>query len=251
MAMQSMVNGLKVLETLASLQPVGVSSLARQLHLPKSTVQRCLVTLEEAGWIQSSNEGETRWSLTTKALTVGRRASPDLSLREAALPVMNDLAAITNETVYLAVREGNGSVLVERIDSTQPVRTYLPLGTRAPLHGPSTGKAILAYLPPEEIEAVLAAGLERYTDRTLSDPRRLRRELDVIRAKGYAVNKGEWREDVAGVGAAVLSARRLPVAAVSISLPVTRLRPGDIPTLGAQVVAGVKLIEKHLHSDTV
>lgn len=251
MKMQSMVNGLRILEALATHQPIGVSELSRELLMPKSTVQRCLVALDEAGWIQPMSSGESRWILTTRALTVGRQASPELGMREAALPVMLELAQETNETVYLAVREGNGSVLVERIDSTQPVRTYLPLGTRAPLHGPSTGKAILAHLSPEEVDEVLASKLERYTERTVADPRRLRRELVTIRARGYAVNKGGWRADVAGIGAAVLSTRGVPLAAISISLPLTRLRVGDIPILGARLVAAVKVVETHLHGDTV
>ncbi|MGH9062045.1 MAG: IclR family transcriptional regulator [Acidimicrobiales bacterium] len=246
-----MVNGLKVLEALASQQPIGVSRLARELGMPKSTVQRCLLTLEDAGWIQAWAEGETRWTLTTKALTIGRRASPELGLREAALPVMHDLSQQTDETVYLTVREGYGSVLVERLDSTQAVRTYLPLGTRGPLHGPSTGKAILAHLGPTELDDVLARGLERYTERTLCQPARLRKELEKIRADGYAVNIGEWRKDVAGIGAPVFNANGTPIAAISISLPVTSLRTGDVPALGAQLVAAVRLVEKHLHGSTV
>lgn len=246
--MQSMRNGLRVLEVLAVRQPAGVSSLARELDLPKSTVQRCLLTLEEAGWIQPASEGDTRWMLTSRALAVGRHVSPELGLREAALPHMHTLAEQTGETVYLAVREGYSTVLVERLDSTQALRTYLPLGAPGPLHGPSTGKAILAALPDAEIDAYLDRGIERYTKSTKT-PSALRRDVKQIRETGYAVNMGEWRHEVAGIGAAIRSRLGHPVAAISISLPMVRLALHDVPAVGARIVEAVHSVEQQLDGD--
>src|SRR5690606_38322126 len=116
-------------------QPVGVSELARLLGVPKSTVQRALMTLAEAGWISGSGNETTKWRLTTKVLRIAGRAGGESGLRVTALAVMEELHAATEESIHLTVPEGDHVVRIDRIDSTRPVRTYLPLGLVAPLHG--------------------------------------------------------------------------------------------------------------------
>ncbi|WP_043618849.1 IclR family transcriptional regulator [Nonomuraea candida] len=211
--MQNVINALRVLEEVAARQPIGVGELARALGLPKSTVQRSLVTLHEAGWIRPGGE-VTRWQVTSKALRLARRT--ELGLRDAAVPVMEELRQRTGETIHLMVPEGDAVVLIERLETDKPLRIVLPLGTRLPLHASANGKAVLAHL-----DRTLAE-LPGYTDTTITDPRLLRAELAAVAERGYADNRGEWRSDIAAVAAAILGPAG-PVASLSVSTPASRM----------------------------
>jgi IclR family acetate operon transcriptional repressor len=223
MEMQNVLNALRVLEEVAARQPVGVGELARVLGMPKSSVQRALRTLGEAGWIRPAGGEITRWVVTTKALDVGRHASGDLGLRNAAMPLMEELRRRTDETIHLTVPEENRMVLIERLETSKPVRTSMSLGHSLPLHASANGKAVLANSPAEVVDRVLADGLERYTDTTITDPERLLADLERIRSQGYATNGGEWRDDVGSVAAAVLTGTGRPVGSLSVNIPMTRL----------------------------
>lgn len=233
--MQSVLNALRVLEAVAARQPAGVGELSRTLELPKSTVQRGLRTLHEAGWIRPAGGEMTRWVLTTKALSVGRRATEELSLRDAAMPRMEELRALTEETIHLMVPEGDGVVLIERLQTAKSVRIVLPLGVKLPLYASANGKAVLANRPESVVEQVIAGGLAAHTPTTITDPERLRAELAATRRRGYAVNGGEWRSDIAAVAAAVLDEHGVPVGSLSISTPSTRMPARRRPEFGKLV----------------
>ncbi|MEV4078501.1 IclR family transcriptional regulator [Nonomuraea fuscirosea] len=212
--MQNVINALRVLEEVAARQPIGVGELARELGLPKSTVQRSLRTLNEAGWIRPAGGEVTRWQVTSKALQIAR--TTELGLRDAAMPVMEELRQRTGETIHLMVPEGDAVVLIERLETDKPLRIVLPLGIRLPLHASANGKAVLAHLRRP------AGALLGYTGTTITDPDALRAELDGVLARGYADNRGEWRSDIAAVAAAVLGPDG-PIASLSVSTPASRM----------------------------
>lgn len=217
-----MITALRVLDEVAANEPVGVSELARLLELPKSSVQRTLRTLHSAGWIQPVGVEMTRWGLTTHMLRLGQRAAGGLTLRDVAVPVMEELRAATEETVHLAVPEQHRVIVIERLDSPQPVRTYIPLGMAAPIAASANGKAILATYADRELEALLDAGLPAYTASTVTDREALLTDLDRIRRRGYATNDEEWRSGVSAVAAAVM-ANGHAVAGISVSTPTHRM----------------------------
>jgi IclR family acetate operon transcriptional repressor len=233
--MRNVLNTLRVLEEVASRQPIGVGELARLLNMPKSSVQRALVTLNTAGWIRPAPGQVTRWLMTTRALAVGGRANGDLDLRGAALPIMEDLRRHTEETIHLTVPEDGKMVLIERLETDKPVRTSMALGHALPLHASANGKAVLAYSSPEVISQLLADELPRYTDTTITDPDELRAELAEIRGRGFAVNHGEWRSDVGSVAAAVMGGHEKPIASLSVNIPISRLTEESEAAFGAAV----------------
>ena len=233
--MRNVLNTLRVLEEVASRQPIGVGELARVLDMPKSSVQRALVTLHTAGWIRPASGEVTRWVMTTRALAVGGRASGDLDLRGAALPIMEDLRRHTEETIHLTVPEDGKMVLIERLETDKPVRTSMALGHALPLHASANGKAVLANSSPEVIRQLPADELPRYTDTTITDPDELRAELAVIRGRGFAVNHGEWRSDVGSVAAAVMGGHEKPIASLSVNIPISRLTQESEAAFGAAV----------------
>lgn len=221
---RSVLTALRLLDEVAARQPVGVSELARALELPKSSVQRTLQTLHSAGWIQPIGVEVKRWGLTTHMLRIGQRAAGELDLRNVAVPVMEELRSATQETVHLAVPEQDNVIVIERLDSPQSVRTFIPLGMAAPIAASANGKAILAARTRDEVRDLLERGLSAYTPTTVTDAEALLAQLEEIRRRGYATNEEEWREDVAAVAAAISAGGR-PIAGISVSTPAHRMTP--------------------------
>ncbi|GII54452.1 transcriptional regulator [Planotetraspora thailandica] len=221
--MQSVLRSFRVLEAVAEQQPVGVAELARSLRLPTSSVQRILVTLREAGWIAPTEDVQTRWMLTSRALAVGRKSVHGRSLTDAAAVPMRQLRDATQETVHLSVPDRTERmVIIDRVESEQAVQTYVPVGQSSPIHATASGRSVLAALPDAVLEEVIARGLVPMTDRALADPDRLREKVAEVRADGYAVVIEENRRHIWAIAAAVLDTRRRPVAAVAVSVPTLR-----------------------------
>ncbi|TFV61946.1 IclR family transcriptional regulator [Geodermatophilus sp. DF01-2] len=234
--MRSVSVALAVLEAVAEQQPVGVSELSRAMQLPKSTTQRMLLTLGQLGWIRAGAEEPTRWSLTSKALSIGSRHRGDEEIRRVALPAMHTLSAATGETVHLSVPEERRVVLIEKIEGVHPVRTHTTIGNGAPLHTTASGKAILAAMPEAQARALLVAvPLEALTEHTQTDVAALQEELVRVRRDGYAVTVGTRHPEIAAVGAAVLGTSGLPVASLSLSLPAHRFPQPLWSEFGEQV----------------
>ncbi|MGY1718906.1 IclR family transcriptional regulator [Blastococcus sp. SYSU DS0552] len=245
--MRSVSVALAVLEAVSDRQPVGVSDLARAMQLPKSTVQRMLLTLGELGWIRASVDEPTRWSLTAKAQAIGSRHRGDEEIRRIALPAMHRLSAATGETVHLSIPEDRRIVLLDKIDGAHPVRTHASVGNGAPLHTTASGKAVLAFLPEGKAAALLrAAPLERLTPNTDTDPEALLRELPRVRRQGYAVSVGTRHPDIAAVGAAILDRSGAPVATLSLSLPTHRFPRRLWPVHGEQVTRAAEECSRQL-----
>lgn len=235
MSTNSVVSAFRVLEAVAHLQPVGLSDLSREVDLPKSSVQRCLLTLHEVGWLRPTSTQPTRWSLTYRAFSVGSRAGAHQSMRETALPFLNDLQLGTTETIHLTAPDGPELVLIERLDTPHPLRAFLPLGTRIPLHASATGLAFLAASTDTYIDDYLAGALPARTDHTVTDPDRLREVIATIRPRGYSVNDQGLSTGITALGAAITNARDEPIGAVSVSGPSSRMTPDKFDQLGAAV----------------
>jgi len=243
--MQVVKNVLRVLEALGRREPRTLTELHRELALPKTTAHRLLGALAEGGWARSGDDG---WRLTPRAAVLGARAASAGGLRELALPAMEALRERTGEAIHLTVPEEGHVVLIERLDSPQAVRTHNPIGARAPLHASANGKAVLATLPPEALEALLRRGTAAFTESTVTDPDRLRFELARVRARGFAVNRGEFVPDVAALAAAVTDPEGCAVAAISISAPLHRLPDDRVEAWGPEVVATAREVSGHLEA---
>ncbi len=245
-AMGSVLSTLRVLEEVAQRQPIGVSDLARISGMPKSTVQRCLVTLRQAGWLRVVDADRARWGVTSKPLEIGLAAAGNDSLRDIAAPHLENLRDATNETAHFSVRSGNALLVVLREDGLQPVRTYIEVGKRVPIHASSSGLAFMAKMQPDELDAVLDGALEKLTGTTLVSRDALLAEIERTCERGYAVNDVGWqRSGVSGVGAAIVSAAGRPVATVSVSVPSGRFEPA-VTRYGRLVVDAAAAVSAEL-----
>ncbi|MGH3097007.1 MAG: IclR family transcriptional regulator [Streptosporangiales bacterium] len=247
---RSVLTALRILEEVSTRQPVGVSELARGLQLPKTSVHRILGTLREAGWVRPSGTDSKLWSLTHKALTVGLAGSIEPSLREVASAEMRKIRDATGETVHLGVAEDDQLVIIGRLDGTRSLRTFLPLGTEAPLHATASGRALLSAMPDEDVERILDLGLRRYTGNTILDRAKVWKEIRRARQRGYGRNAAEWREGIAAVAAAIRTPTARPVAAITISMPLGRYRAIDKQEMADLVIGGAERAGAALHADS-
>lgn len=242
---KTFVKGLVLLEAMArSEKGCGVSELAVQLDLNKSNVHRLLAALVHQGFAQK-NADTNRYELTMKLWELGSRTANKLDVRVESLPFMKQLAEQTQETVHLSVLDGPEVLYIEKIDSPQPVRAYTTIGGRAPAQCVATGKALLAWAD----EATLLAVKNRFkshTDKSIVRLGDLRKQLDDVRAKGYAVNTGEWREQVVGAAAPIQDATGRVVAALGISGPADRLPQALLEQRGEKLLEVTALISRRL-----
>ncbi|MDX3136200.1 IclR family transcriptional regulator [Streptomyces europaeiscabiei] len=228
--MKSVTRSLRILEAVAQHQPVTVGELTKIFGLPKSTVQRTLVTLAEAGWLRANRKDTTRWEIGARVLAVRPAALQGSSLLIAAHEPMVRLRDALNETIHLSVPDAlQCMVVVDRVDSDHPVRTFHTIGDTSPLHATAVGRAVLAHLPKQDVEELIAQGLERFTDTTPADPEELRAELDRIRTDGYAVNRNQYRPGVCAIAAPVLDEAGTPLASVAVSMPDSRFDAERLP----------------------
>ncbi|MDW8807995.1 IclR family transcriptional regulator [Streptomyces scabiei] len=246
--MKSVTRSLRILEAVARHQPVTVGELTRLFGLPKSTVQRTLVTLDEAGWLRANRKDTTRWEIGARVLAVRPAALQGSSLFAAAREPMIRLRDALNETIHLAVPDAlHGMVVVDRVDCDHAVRTFHAIGATSPLHATAAGHTVLAHLPKSEVDEVTARTLEGYGEETITDPLELRAELERVRERGYAVNHNQYVQGVCAIAAPVLDAAGAPLAAVAISLPDSRFAPGRLPELGRLVTAtAAEITVRHL-----
>lgn len=241
--MQSLLRSLRVFEAVAEHQPVSVGKLARLLEMPKSTVQRMLLTFAEAGWIELDRTESSQWILTSRVITIAHKDRRETGLREVALGYMRSLSDETDETVHLSLLDGiRGMVLIERIECQQAIRTFRALGSTSPMHAGSTGLAALARLPEDKVEEVIGRGLEQFSERTLTDPAELRAELSRIRSRGYSINVCGFRPKVCAIGAAIVDRNGYPVASICITMPDFRFSESKVRGWGKLVADAASAI---------
>lgn len=207
--------GLDVLELLARQGgPSSLTAIARELGMSKSGVHSALATLSRRGFVARGGEGQYRLGL--RAWELGSGAVAADVVRRAA-PHMEWLAREAQEGVILGMLDGFDVVYAHLVESRQAVRVHTVVGDRIRAHCTSTGLALLAALPEAELKARLPARLARFTADTITDREALLRELQRVRVRGYAVNRGGWQEEVGGV-AAVVPGAELP-AALCVAAP--------------------------------
>jgi IclR family acetate operon transcriptional repressor len=201
---------------------LGVSAIARELDLSKAVVHRILRTLVQRGLLMP-DPGTREYRLGPSAAALGARALRGLGLRTAALPVLRQLQRATGETTTVSARVPGGRVYLDQVESAQEIKMTVELGRRFPLHAGSSSTCILAFLPDEEIEAVLSGPLELLTDRTIADARNLRQRILDVRRHGYACSDGERQEGAGSVAAPIFGVDGCVMGAISICGPEARV----------------------------
>jgi DNA-binding IclR family transcriptional regulator len=203
---------------------VGTVELSAKLGLHKSTVSRLMHLLNHYGLIQK-NKKTKKYTLGKSALDLGIAAKryTDGQLMVTAQSFLNELRDLLGEMVSLEVVSGNSSTVVCHAESSLPVRVSTDIGRHLPVYAVAGAKAVLAFLPSEEINDLLAGKLTAFTPKTITDPNTFKRHLQEIKNQGYSFDRGEYYADVQAIGAPVFNAHGRPVAAVVMPVPAFRM----------------------------
>ncbi len=221
-SVKSVARAMRVLECFSVEQPeLGITEIAKMLGMQKSTIFNILHTFEQNGYIVQ-NPKTNKYYLGFKILHLSYIVNHHLGLRDIFLPYMRTIAETAREICYFGILDHQEVLYIEAVYPSNLQQTRNILGERAPLYCTGLGKAMLAYLPQEQIERVLGGDLRPYTSFTLSDPAMLRSDLDEIRANGYAVDNMEHEFGVRCVAVPVFGANGQVMAAVSVSGPSPR-----------------------------
>jgi DNA-binding IclR family transcriptional regulator len=214
---------LDVLEALAEGSgPLGVTEVARQVTTTKSAAFRILTNLERRGYV-IKDTATTKYSLGARLKYLGERSLGTLELRQVARAAMEALHDRFQETVNLGVLDGEEVVYIDMLESQHGLRMAARLGARDSAHATALGKAILAFLPEAQRERLLHRRLTRQTERTITDPVVLRRELERVRDQGVAEDLGENEDGARCLGAPIFDHTGAVIAAISVSAPESRL----------------------------
>jgi len=213
------IHALDVLEQFAGeADELGVTELSKRLKLHKNNVFRLLATLESRGYIEQ-NRATENYRLGIKCLQLGQSYVQHMGLLRQARPIMVELVRQVRETVYLAVLRRTSMVPVDIVEVDRPVRTVSQLGEALPLHCTAAGKAYLAFEGEDDLKTLLADGLPRFTERTITDRQALAQQLRQVASAGYAIDTGEHVDDVRAVAVPVRDYERSVVGTLVVVAP--------------------------------
>jgi IclR family acetate operon transcriptional repressor len=225
---------------------LGVTELSDRLGLGKSTVHRLLATLAEERLLER-DAASGRYRLGLGIYELGAVVTAHVDLHEAALPAMVGLRQRTGETVQVSVLDGLEVVYVERLDSPHTLRIFSRVGHRLPAPATSSGKVLLAGLPPQTLDARLKQWRPvAMTPNTITDEQALRDELQLVARRGWAENVEEGEIGVASVGAPIRGIDGSVAAAVSVAGPIARVRGGSLRRFCGAVVEAANAISARL-----
>ena len=208
--------------------PTGVIEISKQLGIGKSTVSRTLSALENEQWVVQDINTK-KYKVSFKMIQLSLSILSRINLRNISLPYMNELRRLTGETVILNLRVDLERVCIEQIQSFQALRGAVELGQMMPLWAGATGKAMLAYLEPHEIETVLnrmeEAGVHVLPSGKTIDAEKIREALSAIRHQGFEVASEETAIGAASVAVPIFNHEDSVVGAISIIGPLLRFTP--------------------------
>jgi IclR family KDG regulon transcriptional repressor len=206
-----------------------IAEIASGLRLNKTTVYRLLSALEKLDLVQRDPENE-RYRLGLKLHELGTKAVRTRTLQSEARRYLVEMARVCNEAVSLAVPGAGGVVCVERFDSPRTmISVRTPVGALFPAHCSAAGKAVLAYLGEEDVDAILSnKGLTRYTAHTHTRIAELKSDLRRVRQRGYALDEQELELGLNGVAAPVFLQDARVIGAVGIAGPTQHFQGKDL-----------------------
>ncbi|WP_102275059.1 IclR family transcriptional regulator [Cytobacillus massiliigabonensis] len=225
---------------------LGVTEIANQMDINKSSVYRILSTLVQYGYVEQDKDTE-RYKLGYQFLEVSSKLLDSLDLRTEAKPFLLELEKETNEVIHLVVYDQGEVVYIEKLDGNEALRMHSKVGKRAPMHCTSVGKAILAHLPVDIVQEILERkGLPVHTDKTITDINVFIKELAEVKNKGFALDLQENEYGITCIAVPIFDHLGKVAAAVSISGPTIRMTDERILELQPRMIEIGKNISSRL-----
>lgn len=242
----SLRNTLRLLNLFSVDEPeLKLQDMATRLEIGQSTAYRLVHTLMEEGFVIRDPSAKS-YRLAASVLAMGNTIITKVDLCHLSIDILEKLAENTGETAHIAIFKDNQVLYLLKIDSSNPVHLLSHAGKKNPIYCTSTGQILLAYQEDSVINKVIEKGLIAYTEKTITDPMKLKNVLQTIRTKGYAVSQEELHKGVGSIAAPVKNKRGEIIASVSIAGPSVRINQINIPKLTRQVQQAANEVEQKL-----
>lgn len=243
---QSVDRALSILELFSNQKAeIGVSDIARLLSLNKSTTFGLLCTLERRGYVEQ-NPDNGRYRLGMKTIELGQQKLSAFNIGQIAHPILKALVDQVGETVHLAIYDRGEVIYIDKVECDNALSIASFIGKRNPAYCTGVGKCLLAFQSEEEITRVLSGVLEIRTPKTITDRKKLRDELEIIRKSDRAYDDEEFSLGLFCFAAPVRDRKGAVCAAVSISMPTIRMNPAKRTFFEDSVSASAKAISEAL-----
>ncbi|MGP4073375.1 IclR family transcriptional regulator [Piscibacillus sp. B03] len=246
---KSLVKAINLLDCFKNQSSLTLSDLTDISGLPKTTVFRLISSLEETGLIikDRNSQHEVSYRLGLRLLQYGNMVKEGLTYNKIALPYMEELNEQLDELVHLTIEEGDQAVYVETMGSKKPVRLVVKVGQRAPLYAGSAPKVLLAYKSEKEIEHYLDhIEIKKLALNTITEKDDIKKDLKIIRERGYSVSRSEHFKDTVGFSAPIFDYNGNVVAALGVSTPMRELTEQDEEEILKSVIENSEKISKEL-----
>ena len=243
---QSLDRALDVLAALTAPEGMTLSELSAYLGQSTATMHRVLATLERRNYVEISPDRQV-WHIGHEAYRLGAAFLRRSNVVERSRPVMRELMLDTGETANLGV-EKNGSVLfVSQIETHESIRAFFPPGTMSPMHASGIGKALLSAYDDNRVASLFAKGaMETFTHNTLRSFTELKKDLALVRRRGYALDDEERTKGMRCVAAPILNVHGEAIAGISISGPTHRISDRKISEIGNRVALAANIVSRQL-----
>ncbi len=241
---QSVDRAVTILELLALHGEAGITQLARELGVHKSTASRLVSALERRRLVEQV-EARGRYRLGVGVLTLARATNARLDLAKEARPVVRRLAAETGETVNVAVLSGGAALYVDQVAGSSSLSSYNWVGQHIPIHATSNGKALVSEITGDELTVALGE-LVAYTPSTITDRPTLETQLAEVRERGWALAVDELDVGLTALAAPVRDADGDIVASVSVSGPTFRFDAARVEELAPLLLAATAEVSRRL-----
>lgn len=233
------------MELLAAQSDMSASHVAMHLETSRSASHRFLTTLRDLGYVEKTKEG--RFRLTFKVVELGMKKLESFEIRHAVHPFMQEIAFAFGETVNLGHWDGKSIAHLDKINSTEVLRLDVGMGATAPAYCTGLGKAILAFLPDDELDNYLeSTELVAITTKTITDRLKLKANIEKIRKHGYAVDDEELSLGLRCVAAPIFDHKGTPAYALSLSGPTHRMKRDKIKAIQSKLVPLCRKISRQI-----
>lgn len=243
--LQAVERSFRIVERLRELEGAGVTELADDLGLHKSTVHAHLRTLSDCGYVVN-NDGAYNASL--KLLKEGARIRENMQTFKISRSEVQNLANETGELVNIGVLEDGRVNIIFMVEGENAVHDHEPIGKYSYVHCTAIGKAMISKLSAEEVDDILDCwGMPQFTENTITDRERLHNDLSEIRDRGYAIDREEGNLGIRCIGAAITDQENAPIGGVSITGPTNRLAATKYEeNLSTEILNAVNVIEVNM-----
>jgi DNA-binding IclR family transcriptional regulator len=244
---KSVEKALKILEVISEKGEASLTELSQTLKLTKTNIHRLVLTLSENGFVIPSRDG-SRYMLSLKIFVLAGSVNQRSGLVHIALPKLQKLSILSNETINLGVLYNDEVLYLHKIVSNESLHIDTPMAKSDPAYGTALGKCLLSSLNRDELEGYVQRNtpFKARTRQTITDPLKLIWELDATRRDGYALDIEEWLEGVHCIASLIKDENGRGVAAISITGPAVRMTEDKIRKLKEPLIRAAQEISRDL-----